>query len=495
MLVWASAGRVTCLSDNDGSVTCAEGDTILITTMRWEHCGAAIPVRLRPMQSFMLRVSRGCTQGTACVPKPCATLEYTADCTLTDCSSAWRQHQLAHARACENGLLNFITSHKINLKGDTHCYIAPAMTQCDYTHGSSLARCGALGGWPQLTRISFTPQIYWVRAVAYALALTAANLDGLLDPAGNVNAYRVLCVSALTAFAGNYPERAESTDDRSLGCMKLDTNRDCDDMAMTVAACERVLRRLGPLSYPHATNVDGCSPAVCKLSELLHAFLCEHYSGSAVVVCKALPKAANPRLHNFKGMQPTGHVFAILTTQPWTPAGACPTMFVGADVVESTRQSHPFTRPLSAVSPHFNRGDWKFGPPGIGCLKPLVPAQYPVVVCAHTENSTSLAVHPRTNTFGCSLLELSKGCGSMQPMQLSRDKAQRAVDNIAHFADLDTIDQACHKYKWADVLGIKHCGPLTHTGNLSKWDYTGSPNNHDKPGYGLTQSCAYAFWV
>lgn len=493
VIVWASVGRTTRLFDNIGSVACADGDTILISAMRWECTDAKTPVRLRPLQSFMLRASRG-SSSVVCIKKPCATLQYTADCTLTDCADAWQTHQMAHARACERGLHDFVTRHNIRLKGDTHCYIAPAMMQCDYTDGKSLALCGGLGGWPQLTRMSFTPQIYWVRAVAYALALTEASADDLLDPSQNRDAYRVLCVSALTAFAGNYPRRAESMDDRSLGCMKLDTNRDCDDMAMTVASCERELRRMGPLSYPPAANIDKCAPAVCKLAELLHAFLCSYYSGSAVVVCKALPKAANPRLHNLKGMQPIGHVFAILTTMPWTADGECSNMFVGADVVESTRQSHPFEQPLSTVSAHFKRPDWTFGPPGIGCLKPLVHAQYPVVVCAHTHNSTSLAVHPRTNTFGCSLQELLEGRGSMKRMQLSRDKAQMAVDNIAHFANLDAIDAACEKYKWADVLGIKHAGPLTHTTDLTPWNFTGSPTECNKPGYGLTQSCAYAFW-
>jgi len=492
-VVWATCNDCTIITDNTGVITnCSNGSIVLLTYMHWETSSTAS--RLIPFQSFMMRASGGGTMKPATITCGGTQLSYVSKYTLTDCSEEWKTHQCNRIQDCRTAFMTFVNTNNIVLHGNTHCFIAPSMMQSDFVSNTKLHSSGGLGGWPQLRRLTFTPQVYWVRAVAYAVQLTAANISMLLTPDNNSKAYRVLITSALTAFAGNYPSQPETSDDRSLGSNKLDTNRDCDDMAMTVVACEAFLRSIGPQPYTTLPNAEHASTELLQLAEQLHLFMYNYYTGAAVVICKAMPKAANP-LFNSDSATPTGHVFAILTTAPFLPSGGCPAMFKNADVIEATRQSHPFSEPLSTISPHFARHDWKFGQGGITCLKPLVTAQYPSIICAHTATQTFIAVHPKTMMLGCSLKLLLEGGASVHRLQVNalQCKVPALFDNIAHSMHLDTVDEACSKYLWAKKLGTDSRGSLTDTLHLSDWDITGAPQQMGAPGFTMTNCTQYAF--
>lgn len=498
VLVWATCRTSTDVTENSGTVTCGAGDVVLLTVMGWEAPPADVAgavTRLRTAQSAMLRVSAVPSGGVPQRLVYCnATITVCCAFNVADCSDEWTALQRRDIAACRKSLVSFFDTAKIRLRGDNHLYLAPAAMQMDFTDSNgNLALCGGLGGWPQLNRLSFDAATYWVRAVALAVLMTEADVGQLVDPAFNTKAYRVLVCSALTAFAGNYPAQRESSDDRSLGPNKLGTNIDCDDMAMTTVAAATYLRRIGAADYTTLPNMDNASKPLLTLSSRLHAFLCSYYTGAAVIICKAMPKAANPNL-NVTGMKPIGHVAALLITTKFLPSMGNPNMFKDGDLIETTRQSYPFCGKLRTISPHFKRtSDWSCFQKGpIQDMKPLIYEQYPTILCAHTPSHTYVAVNPQTHEIGGSLKDMSLG-GNTQMHRLPMQRSTDAPDlrNLAHYQDLDTIDKRCAEYKWHEQLNVPSRGTLPGATGI-RWGQFGSPGQLGA-GYNLSHYCGYAF--
>ena len=207
----------------------------------------------------------------------------------------------------------------------------------------------ALGGWPQLERLSFDPIVYWPRAVTYAVILLGARVD-LLN-FFTADAFRVLLVAALTAFAGNYPMFPETVDDRSLGGIKLGRNRDCDDMAMTVVATFNYLKKI---PIPNYGNTE-----ISALCMILHAFLKQEFTTAACIVCRAIAHVADPNIPASHDSKKNGHVFAVLSTATVEPSGQCVDLMRDCAVCRShacvvtihpaAAHAHVHTRPTTVL--------------------------------------------------------------------------------------------------------------------------------------------------
>lgn len=496
-VVWVSVDGVTSVCGPAGTLDAVkEGGVLLFTVMKWENAGLDHHTdnRLITSESFMLRAESACERTTHTFSKSC-TLTIEASVGLSNYAEIWASVQATEVSQCETALNAFYKEHSVDLTcSNNHRYIQPGMMQCDFSDGPKLYETAGLRGWSPINRLSFTPEIYWVRAVSYAVAITGCCLDTVLRhaPIIGVDSARALVVSALTAFAGNYPTVAEVLDDRSLGCMKFDTNRDCDDMAITVAAVEQYLRKRGPIRYTEC-KID-CDPKILQLAELLHSFLCTYYTGSAAVVCKALPKAANPLVKAESG-KPSGHVFAILTRMPFNLDGSCPDMFVECDVVESTRQSTPFSASLSTANTCFKRADWKYGYSGISSMKPLLFKQYPIVISANTGKCTHIIVHPDTKTIGGSLKDLYSGLYNATHLSIPPASQEYTTmrRTAAHYPNYDMMDAACAASSWRKCMGLESSGPLTDIHRLGNWDYTGSPWSFALPGLEMSKTIVYSF--
>ena len=174
-------------------------------------------------------------------------------------------------------------------------------------------RVPCIGGWPQMDSLSAMPTREVVdgfeRCVHVAKAITGfdAQLARSCSTEG-VTTHRILenlFVSAMRVYAGVYPDGVENIDDRSLGCLKLCTNSDCDDMSITVAAFFNRLKRGD--CVPLVKSDDAFGP---------HAVLSHALSAFEEVWCVqglVQTSVAVPRPMNWLWKRKTsGHVWCML---------------------------------------------------------------------------------------------------------------------------------------------------------------------------------------
>jgi len=118
------------------------------------------------------------------------------------------------------------------------------MVECELPRDFRVPCCAT--GWPQMNGLSaVTPQEAhesFRRCLQLAKCATgfreqpAIMLAREPGTAMVVSICETLFVCAMRMYAGVYPAGKEDIDDRSMGCLKLYTNSDCDDLAITVAS-------------------------------------------------------------------------------------------------------------------------------------------------------------------------------------------------------------------------------------------------------------------
>lgn len=166
-------------------------------------------------------------------------------------------------------------------------------------------------GLPQLCNV--TPSIVhcWCNAVTYACIILGLPKipEGLITypPKSPLDPNECVLAVALRILAGTYPLRAETVDDRTLGTLRLNTNRDCDDMAIQVAASVNALldSKCPPIHAAQHTCL-----AYKYAGQLLDHLRC-HFSACWLVYGRATPKVKDPNCSP-DDKEFGGHVWAIL---------------------------------------------------------------------------------------------------------------------------------------------------------------------------------------
>ena len=481
VIIWASVvGRTgdvqqpAQLWDRTGTVIVPpSGASILVTVLGWVHHNSQNDVCLNTLEVIgsvvvqalvtarVAYIDRGLQNqhlsdveynvgsGPDTTVRLCAPRH--AQIEFSNVSALYRDEQERRAEVAARELYQWVAGNELQFTDGCKPYFKPDMVEAEWACAGAFTRVPALGGWPQLERLSFDPMVYWPRAVAYAVILLGAHVD-LLVASATSDALRVLLVAALTAFAGNYPMFPETVDDRSLGGIKLGRNRDCDDMAMTVVATFNYLKKI---PIPNYGNSD-----MAALSMMLHAFLKQEFTTAACVICRAVAHVANPNIPTSHDSKKGGHVFAILSTAVVEESGQCVDLMRNCAVVEATRVSSPYTQLLRThVSANgqqlFGRQEeYNISRPGIRSVKPLNVAQYPQCIAAYTTSGTYALTSG--GSIGCSLALLQSGGRAANAMLITCPSAAMYDDacrSLSHRVSLDVVDDAVRRYRWHEKLG------------------------------------------
>ena len=174
-------------------------------------------------------------------------------------------------------------------------------------------RGSCIAGWPQMDCLSGLTAgeaaQSFERCLHVAKMITCFNskiaLRGDRDAAQSKLDLENLFVSALRVYCGIYPDGIETIDDRSLGCLKLCTNSDCDDMSITAAAFFNRLKR------GDCTGLLPVGDAVGARAVLTHAL--DTYTSVYCVQGLVQTSVAVPHAMNWLWSRKTGgHVWCML---------------------------------------------------------------------------------------------------------------------------------------------------------------------------------------
>jgi hypothetical protein len=455
MLVWTTvAGKETMLHSGSGTLKALiAGDEVLFTVMAFSHESpdiASYAEQIGPVMSVAVKITPGGDTRIECTRESVGQLVL-AGVGMVDITEELILSQYDAVVAAQQDLSHVLQTLKV--KGGDKGFASSAVVESDWVRDGKFIISPGISGWPQANRIRFEVSTYWPRAVAFACHLLAPDIESIRDRPGE-EVLDVLLVAALTALAGNYPLMPESRDDRGVGAIKLDLNRDCDDMAITVCAVFNHMKttQVGATPYAECTDFEW-------LANRLHCHLRGHFVAAATVVCRAngtvaLPGKALPT--------PCGHVFAILCRQIGD------TMLVGGLVVEATRPSSPFASKLSshktASGAQAFRRHHTYSPSdkGVSSLKPLHPEQYIALFMVHTATDSYLCT--MDGTLGASLESMLKGGGKVEKIVCSEAaKYTERFNRLSHTPRYEQVDSACEKYKWSETqLGLTIDGPLTY---------------------------------
>jgi len=475
-MVWvtAAAGGTQLVGGGRGKVAVRVGGAVLFTAMTFSHkAGRRFAEQVGPVGAVALRVRASASSMAGGVSTTFAlgdgtslSVTTTGPVAAEDITGqlvAEQYEAVMDAAAClERATAPFVVS------AGARKYLAAAFVESDWVYESKYVLSPALGGWPQLGRIRFDPAVYWPRAVAVACHLLVPNVGGIL--AGCPDAVLdVLLVATITAFCGNYPLRPESRDDRGVGALKLDLNRDCDDMAISAAAVFTFMRATPPAEYPG-------SPLAGAIHRHLHQF-----SHACTVVCLAVGAVAAP---GSPPIPPCGHVFAMLCRAAGVVAGAL--------VVEATRQSSPHPAPIEGMrtddqAPAFD--------PKIGAVVPLDVHQYVECFAVYTLAETRLCL--TGESVGASLAALLGGGATTHLVACGRGYSKLFLE-LSHKPDYGQVDDECVRMGWGpDRLGITVHSPAAYPSAHIPPDFKAMANPRGcapgTPAFAVTQFVAYCF--
>lgn len=499
-VVWCTCNNKTVVTGSNGEIDTGETNQyILITVMGWDMPKDRDQTfRLQTITSFLFLltdVSRRKVSKT--FESNSVLLSISSHFHMEDVHSEHTRINDANVDATEKYLNKIMSQYKMVPYDNTPLYVKPSMVQADFAPGGQMTRMPALNGWTQVNRLSFTPQVYWIRAVQYALLLTNGDIELIASNIKDLprDVARTLAVSCLTSFAGNYPARSEYVDDRSLGVLKFDTNRDCDDMALTVCAVYNYMKKIGVIRYTKDRVLQATVDYnILLLAEYLHEFLITYYTCAVCVVCKALPHTADPN-HAEDQSEMVGHVFAFLSVQKQHTNEYFNDFFKDGDLVESTRQSAPITSKLSLLTTsdgqrYFKRYDYIPGSSGIQNIKPLIPFQYPVCIKFSSADKTYLI--SKGDTIGASLSDLITTPEACVCRALNPQIVNHPILSVAHHPHIDNADQTFVINKWDTKLGILPTMDMPFEKlHSADWTYVTAPTHHHAQGFKMNESILY----
>jgi len=467
--VWLTGSRHdTRLHGHSGTFNAFAGEEFLLSVMAFSTNKGPYAERVGPIGSIVFKINTTGTpitekwkSGNIVVDGPCENI--TANVIQTQYAAVKHaKHELARA-------LKHIKSTR-----RTRGYLASALVESDWVYKGRYVLSPAVSGWPQEDRLRFDAGVYWPRAVAVACHLLQPDVAELLKFGIHTDILDILVVVTLTVFAGNYPLVAESRDDRGLGAIKLDLNRDCDDMAITVCAVFNHMKR-APLNKG-------------TLAALIHAHLCT-FVEVATIVCEANGTVAVP---GQSSGTPSGHVCAMLCRETG------PHMLRRGLIIESTRPSSPFEAPLNTylINGHaaFTRPIYARTDDGILAVKPLITEQYIELFMVHTHNTSFVCVVD--NTLGASLKQMLSGEGTTQAIECNPNaKYSNTFLELSHKPCYEQMDTVCIKEGWNTVLGTHAHAPAEYPSKTVAPDYTRCANPREAHANALfiTQFIAYCF--
>jgi hypothetical protein len=490
MLVWTTvAGKETTLQNAAGTLEgLQEEEEILFTVMTFAHESpdiASYAEQIGPVLSVAVKIGPGGADHLVSTREGIGSLVLSGP-GMVDITEELALSQYDAVVAAQKDLSQAIET--LQIKKGERGYASSAIVESDWVRGGKFILSPGISGWPQANRIRFDIGVYWTRALAFACHLLAPDLVGIRDRPGE-KVLDVLLVATLTALAGNYPLLPESRDDRGVGAIKLDLNRDCDDMALTVCAAFNHMKAnaVAAMSYAGCTDFEWLAN---KLHCHLHVF-----AAAATIVCEANGTVAVPG----KPMPtPCGHVFVILCRQLGK------NMLVNGLVVEATRPSSPYA---STIASHttasgkqaFRRSNaYAPGDKGVASLKPLHLEQYIKLFMVHTAVDSYLCT--MEGAFGVSLANMLSGGGEVFKIPCSQAaRYTERFDKLSHKPRYEQVDDACEKHGWSEQqLGLTIDGPLTYPSDHIKATFRTISNprastNTPPKCYYITRFIAYCF--
>lgn len=485
----------------DGCKTQTFGNAAALATprnMSGQYCLVTVMqpnkhMQIQPRCAFFLNLTHA-PRSTCRIKHSGIELAFT-NCIAKDCTKMWQQQLVRTGSNAVNYFAKFVKKNQLVLDPRHHvnAYCNPVMMEADMFLGGKYSPMSTLTGWPQSNRISIN-DVHFVRSVVYACILTQCDTAAVACSSLPPAVADVLISSCLTAFAGNYPERPELTDDRTCGSLKLNTNRDCDDMAITVCGVFNALKRRGFRSYTQDSALAQLfDPDTLAIAEKVLQSMLSRYKTAACIVCEAVPHIANPNISGDHDGSTIGHVFAVLCCG----VENSPKMFSKCIVIESTRQSSPHATPLNVHAidskPIFCRMPlYATGQQGIQCVKPFVSRQYPYCMAAYT-NTHSFLLADSNNRVGVPIDTLANGASNA--VLIDNVPADAAYCNIAHKVchriDYAALDQACARHKWSSMLGIHNGESLRSPQQGSNWMYAVDPARQKVKPLTLSRWTAY----
>ena len=296
---------------------------------------------------------------------------------------------VASARVSVNDMLSTRNKHPDLAPGYkiySHCDTELIQYTTPSTYGYS--------GIGRLT-LGLKSNVYWERAVQFACILCNTSYD---MPSDDVNTFtETILALALGSFCGNYNKDPEPIDDRGQGIPKLCLSRDCDDMAITVAAVCTNLIDAEKFKYT-GQNV---------VAQTLLKFLQETYKTVGICLCQAVAHVAVPgsiAASSSTEVKGHGHVFAFLGIKDG------PNMMQNCLVLECTvpaclDSTMVLSNPIyKDRDPGGSRRRRCFN--SASCVKRLDCSQYQVCVWVATADSYYLCTDSDNTTWGQSLTDM-----------------------------------------------------------------------------------------
>ena len=456
VLAW-DAIKADCVPPNTNTVRC-------IGSVAVEVSASAPTTRKQKTKSCSFAVSKHCT----------ATFHVPSHINLEDCSKAIVSDIELAAKHAAKDYCDWLKMTKFKFVSGARPYFQPTMVEADWVFRGNFISVPAIAGWPQLGRLKFNALCCWSNAVTHACTLLGVKLEQICTiletsrtKADDLNLDRVmtvLTVLAITAFAGAYPIMPETVDDRTLGAMKLGTNRDCDDMAITVCAVFNHLK--DKFNSGHMPSFSDDPKGLLDRSVLL--FMLGKYKTAAAIICRADPTVATAD-SEAKDHTVTGHVYAILSETEVDAGGNAEALIRGATVIEATRVSSPYPEALDSSAFFLNgtrvftRSAYVLGEKDIQHVKPYMPEQYLQNIAAYTTDATYALVSG--DVIGVSGPEMAAGSQKVKAVKVHATSKSKYVHNaLAHSFDLADLDDAIAKYEWWRQLGFdsKPDAPCLH---------------------------------
>lgn len=464
-------------------------DTILVTVLAWDAVKAdSVPPNTNTLRvigsvavevsvstatrskkksktsKFKYPVSQNCT----------VSLDAPSNVVLEECSKAIVSEITTAASNAAKDYCEWLKRSGLQFAPSAEPYFQPTMVEAEWVFRGNFINVPAITGWPQLNRLHFDALCCWSNAVTHACTLLGVNEEQICcileaqAEFGSTIAFdkvmTVLTVLTITAFAGAYPIMPECVDDRTLGAMKLGTNRDCDDMAITVCAVFNHLKQKINTGHMPVFPED----AKGLFDKMLLMFMLKKYKTAAAIVCRADPTVATAD-SNAKGHPLTGHVYAILSKVEVDAGGNAEALIRAATVVEATRVSSPYPESLDSPVFYINgcrvftRSTYVMGEKDIQHVKPYMPEQYVQNIAAYTADATYALVSG--NIIGVPGPEMAAGSQKVKAVRVHATSKSKYVHNaLAHHFDLADLDDAIAKYEWWRQLGFdsKPAKPCLH---------------------------------
>jgi hypothetical protein len=162
----------------------------------------------------------------------------TTSTTLVDVTGKVRELLMSDYKRLGAAYKMALADSRVVLTDVDRRFVHAYMVECELPPDFRVPCCAV--GWPQMGGLKHVARRDVLAEFGCALA-AAKTMTHFVEVAGMAAddvalVQRCLFVCALRMYCGKHPVKDEDVDDRSLGCLKLYTNMDCDDMVLSACA-------------------------------------------------------------------------------------------------------------------------------------------------------------------------------------------------------------------------------------------------------------------